>query len=454
LSDAHRGAYDFQAFYCAGASLRLHADPYRTEPLEACEHRQTDGTYAALPPGVVVPAPVPPYDLAVFAMFSLVPFAPAKSLWGALLAIATLCALAGTVKVTRAPAGVVFIAFTASLILCSFAFGQLFAIYAAACAGAALFAQRGAWTLAGLAAAATMIEPHLGLPVCACVAITHRKALWSVVGSFAVLAALSLLVSGLPQTLEYVTTVLPLHALSELTSDAQLSLTAVLHAFGAPDTIALRLGTISYVAAAAAGVQLGRILAVRLRDDAFVVFTPAAFVLIGGTYIHATEMFAAIPLTLLLLMRVPRYRVPLCVALVLLSVPWFTALNGGAPAFAGIAAIVVFYEVWQLAGKRAGIAACAAVLAGAVVFYAPAFYAHANQAMQLVPAPPNAVYPQASWRALTQRVLSTGLPITWILRAGSWAGLVTLAFVATALTRPARLLRRRLAVARSTPFVR
>lgn len=424
LGDPHRGAYDFQAFYCAGAALRQHADPYRTEPLRSCEHAQTDGTYAALPPGVALPAPQPPYDLALFALFSLLPFAAAKAAWGAVLGLSTALAIVAVTKVARASAMTVFMAFAVSLILPSFAFGQLFAVYAAACALAALFAERGNWSLAGIAGAASLVEPHLGLPVCAALAFSNARARFSVCCGAGVLVATSLLVAGWRHTAEYITIVLPLHALSEINSDAQLSMTAVLHSLGAPESAALRWGVVSYVAAAAIGVWIGALLAARTRDAAFAIAAPAAFAVMGGTFIHATEMVAAIPLALLLL-RENVHRAAL-EALVLLSVPWFTVLDGGTPlAFAVLSAAVIFYELWKAGGVRPlrtlAICACAAVVLVAAASTVSYGAAHA------IAVPASAPFPQATWRVLTDRTLATGLPATWVLRAASWAGLLILA---------------------------
>lgn len=432
-SDAHRGAYDFQAFYCAGHALREHADPYRAQPLGACEHRLTDGTYAALPPGVALPAPQPPYDIVLFSLLAMLPFLAAKAVWGAILGVAIAIAIAGLARVTRAPPGVVFIALAASLILPALAFGQIIAVFAAACCTAAFFAQRGNWRMAGLAASISLIEPHLGLPVCLALALWNRSARAAVIAGALVLAAVSLFAAGWRESIEYVATVLPLHARSELGSDAQLSLSAVLHALGLSDAQALRWGTISSVASTVLGVRLARTLAVRLRDDAFLVAVPLAFSVIGGTFIHATEMFAAIPLALLFVMRVRHCRPLSLTALVLLSVPWFTVLEGGTPfAFPAVAAIVIFYLVWRMREGRVPVAVALAACAWFALTCAPQVNAiavhHFGSARALGAL--SAVYPQAGWQALNERTLSSGTAMTWILRAASWAGLLAIAAAA------------------------
>lgn len=423
LSDAHRGAYDFQAFYCAGTVLREHGDPYRTQPLRSCEHEHTDGTYAALPPGVALPAPQPAYDLAVFALLSLLPFAAAKALWGAVLGSASAIAIAAAARMSGVSPAAAFMAFAASLILPSFAFGQLFALYAAACCVAALLAQRGAWTLAGIAAAGTLVEPHLGLPLCAALAIYNARARYALLIAASTLVAIALLAAR-GNVVEYALATLPLHALSEIHSDAQLSLTAVAHALGATEMVSLRLGVLSYVIAGAAGIGIGVRLAARTGNAAFVIAVPAALAAAGGTFIHATELLCAVPLALLLI-RVARVRLVGCIALVLVSVPWFTVLDGGMPlAFAVTAAAVVFFELWQLGGVRMAYACACALFACALLLAAPSWFSHAPAADRASSPRIAALYPQASWRALTDERLSGGTPITWVLRAGSWCGLL------------------------------
>lgn len=419
--------------------LREHGDPYRTEPLRSCEHEHTDGTYAALPPDVALPAPQPPYDIAFFALLSFLPFAAAKALWGALLGVASAIAIAAAARMSGvSPAGA-FMAFAASLILPSFAFGQLFAVYAAACCLAALLAQRGAWTLAGIAAAGTLVEPHLGLPLCAALAIYNARARNALLIACSALAAIALLAAR-GNLVEYAVATLPLHALSEIHSDAQLSVTAVAHALGTPEMLALRLGGLSYVIAGAAGVGIGVRLAARTRNDAFVIAAPAAFASFGGTFIHATELLCAVPLALLLV-RVARVRFTACIALVLVSVPWFTVLDGGMPlAFAATAAAVVFYELWQLGGVRVAYACACALFACALLLAAPSWFSHARAAHAGSSPRITAIYPQASWRALTDERLSGGAPIAWVLRAGSWCGLLLAGCAAFALAFPQRCL--------------
>ena len=58
LLNAHN---DFTAFYCAGKVVDAHADPYRVEPLRACERAAYETPSA--PAWEVTPAPFPGYVL-------------------------------------------------------------------------------------------------------------------------------------------------------------------------------------------------------------------------------------------------------------------------------------------------------------------------------------------------------------------------------------------------------
>lgn len=442
LSGAQRGAYDFQAFYCAGNALRLHEDPYRAQPLGSCEHRQTDGTYAALPRGVVLPAPQPGYDIAAFALLSRLPFAQAKAVWGALLGAALAIVVVCTLAFTRASLITVLMAFGASLAMPSLAFGEFFAFYAAAACAAALFAQQGRWALAGTAAAATLAEPHLGIPICIALAIWNRAARVWIVVCAAALVTLSAAALGWAQNVEYVTKVLPFHALAEIASDAQLSFAAVLYASHVPEAPALRLALLSYAGCAALGIYAARILAQRFSNGAFLVAAPAAFAIIGGSFVHVTEVFAAIPLALLVLTGAPlRYRWAALTALVLLAVPWYTVLEGGdRTALTVLCALVAFSLVWENTARRAIPAAAAALLTFAALYYAPEWYAYAQgagaphiSAIRIDPA-----YAQASWQAWIERDLSGSSAPTWALRAASWTGLLLLAALSGGIVSPLR----------------
>src|ERR1700688_3993719 len=73
--------YDYRAFACAGAIVGTGGDPYRAEPVRTCEHRRgllagrSDLTLLA------VPAPLPGYALAPFALLGRLPDGLGAALW-------------------------------------------------------------------------------------------------------------------------------------------------------------------------------------------------------------------------------------------------------------------------------------------------------------------------------------------------------------------------------------
>jgi hypothetical protein len=101
-------------------------------------------------------------------------------------------------------------------------------------------------------------------------------------------------------------------------------LSALLAAYGVAPPLAVALGTASYLTMFALALALAPRVARGLDDPAALLFVPAAFVLLGGAYVHAHQMAFALPLALLLLGRVPRVRALAAVALLALAIPWET----------------------------------------------------------------------------------------------------------------------------------
>ena len=104
-------------------------------------------------------------------------------------------------------------------------------------------------------------------------------------GTMAGLGVLSLVVAGWHMNLEYVRSVLPVHAFSELGIGIQYSFAAVLFAARVPDALALHLASLQYVLFAGAGVFLARAISDRSGRPALVLF-PAACAVVGA-HVHA-----------------------------------------------------------------------------------------------------------------------------------------------------------------------
>lgn len=314
--------YDFPDFYCAGVALDRGADAYRYEPLHRCEHSVNSSEAFRADPGRVVPAPQPPYDFPPFMLAARLNFRIARvidavaivgamiaSVWGLALVVAPLDAAALALAL---PAGYVLLNA-----------GQIvpFAVTALVFCGVAL--ARRYDRLAGTFAALTLIEPHLGLPVCIATLCWLPRSRLSLLASVLVLATTGALIVGPAGISEYVVRVLPQHAASEIGYPYQYSLTYLLRMLGSPDAPALIGGDISYAAMLVLGVWLGGRVSRRLHRPELIAYVPGACSVVAGPFVHMVDLAFAIPATLAFAMTLQgRARNVAAVALCLLAVPW------------------------------------------------------------------------------------------------------------------------------------
>ncbi|MGC1379930.1 MAG: hypothetical protein WA814_02760, partial [Candidatus Baltobacteraceae bacterium] len=161
-----RQLYDFQDFYCAGAALDARADPYLYEPLHSCEHAVNRTPAYRADPAFAVPAPLPPYDFPPFMALARLSFPAARAIYAIAILAALLACIYG-LGLLGIPLDVAALAlfFPAGYLL--LAAGQVvpFALVALVLCGVAL--ARGRDLAGGILAALALIEPHLGLPICA-----------------------------------------------------------------------------------------------------------------------------------------------------------------------------------------------------------------------------------------------------------------------------------------------
>ncbi len=426
-------ALDFRAFYCAGASLDGHADPYKVRSLHRCELVETDRQFVSHVGSAALPAPFPGYDLALFGVLASLPYGIAKGLWGAILGLAVGVAILALIRLFPRWPILIICAISTMLIGPSLALGQIVPVYMAAACCSMLLVREKQYAMAAVAAVATMVEPHLGLPICLSLAVWLAKTRLPLAIGLAVLCLLSLFVLGIAGNIEYVAVVLPLHALSELTSDGQLSLSVILHALGFSDARALAGGTVSYVVMVVLGIAFARTAARRFSDDAFLIAVPAAAAVVGGSFLHSTDIVAAVPLVLLLLVHAPAHRTVFTIALVLLATPWWAAFDDSralGPWFA-FSAIAAFYIVWQLNGKRVLIATGCAIIVAVTLFALSGSY---NAARATFMAGRHSIsigidpqYPQASWAQVNREAFSTESLPAWLIRTPTWAALLLIA---------------------------
>jgi hypothetical protein len=415
---------DFRAFYCAARVTSQGANPYLAQPLRTCEIAIGRNLFFRKNPGVTIPAPLPGYVLAALVPLGALPFVIAATFWAMLL----LCACGACIVTLSRFAGiewpVALGVFALSLCTISLPFGEVVPLALACICVAAYFAWRNRWRTAALFAAGAMIEPHLGLPVCIALAVWAPPTRLPLVLSFGVLAIGSLAVLGPATNFEYFTSVLPAHALSEAGRDTQYSLTAVLFSLGTPEGVALRMGLFWYGAMLVLGTFVAGLIARRTGNNAFFVCMPPAFAVFGGSFIHVTQIAAALPAAVLLISseREERYRLA-TIALLLLAVPWAWAIS---PALIIAPLFPVGFLAWHYWNGNARVALLAALAAGVLLWGlvqlagdAPGVAAHARTL---------AIDPrlaEATWSNFTQKS-STNPFAAWMLRVPTWAGLLLL----------------------------
>ncbi len=291
--------FDYDAFYCGGR-VTGHGDPYELEPLATCER-------TLVKPALVLPVPLPPYDLAALHLQALPNERRARFIWIGLLLASIIAAAAFLQPVVGMPWPVLVGAVLLGNGRDELPLGQIVPFVLVGIAGAAYFLERGKASIAGVFALVTLVEPHLGVPVIlGCVIFIPRARVAIGVGVVA-LAALSLRVAGVAGCLDYVRRVLPFHALAEAPFVYQFSMTYLLTMLHVPEHLAIGAGTLTFVAMLVAGLVVAGRLARKSGSTSFIALVPPAFVLLGGTFIKQQQLIVAIPLCFALL-RLARAR--------------------------------------------------------------------------------------------------------------------------------------------------
>jgi uncharacterized membrane protein YhaH (DUF805 family) len=224
---------------------------------------------------------------------------------------------------------------------------------------------------------------------------------------------------------------LPLQAAAQVAYPEQFSLAHALSYAGLPARAALAAGALSTLVLLVLSVGLAWRL--RERNAAFAVYLPAAGALIGGTYVHLTQIALAVPAALLTFRAADsaRVRALAASALVLLAVPWpypatFKQLL---PA----ALLVVGLLVWYVSAGSVRRTLGAAALCWLMLL-----------SIESVPTgpPPIIVVARAAAGELatipaaeSTRAPQTPEPLRFAVKLATWAGLLALLLSAAALAR-------------------
>ena len=310
---------DFRAFYCASRALSEHADPYRIHPATECQ-RDAARTFEvdATP---LIPAPLPPHALLAFEPLARLPFRIASPAWFAVLFIAFVATVVLASRLANVPPIVAFITLFASDFIVSFTVGQPGPILVLSIVVLAIGLQRRSNTLIVGSSLVLSIEPHIALPIFLAVLAFDRHSRLSLFACLCAIAALDV-ACGVSLVSEYIFTVIPLHAISEIAAYKQFSLTSALWAAGVPISHSIEIGNASYVLTTVAALILTFRAIQRTKDSSYIALIPAACSVFAGPYIHLYQIAIALPLALML----PRgpstiHRIVAVAAVVFLSIP-------------------------------------------------------------------------------------------------------------------------------------
>lgn len=427
--------YDFADFYCAGTALDKGADPYRYEPLHTCEHRVNASDAYRGDPSRVVPAPLPPYDLPPLALMARLNFVTARTLGATFIVLAVATAVAG-LALAGVPVEVAALALLLPAGFVLLAAGQVvpFALTALVFTGLGL--ARGRSPLAGIFAGLTLVEPHLGLPVCAALFCWVPRARIALVATVTALAGIGVLTVGVARIGEYFANVLPGQAAAEASYAYQYSLTYLLRMAGLPASAALLAGEISYAVMLICGVWSGGRAAEALRRPELIAFVPGAFSVIAGPYVHMVDLPFAVPAALVFASALRgRPRQVAVTALVLLAIPWIPVWIAKK-----LFLTTLFVVAVLLTRLRAGVAFSIAIFSGvAVVVY----LLELSPPAALTAITPGTFRPadfaQSAWAAYVAALGSQSF--TWLaVKVPTWAALCAVAGVALAAARAPRKL--------------
>jgi hypothetical protein len=320
-----RVTYDLPDFYCAGSVLNAGGNPYLYGPLRACEHRVDRTPSFQANDSIAIPAPQPPYDFPAFMALARWSYPTARTVYVIAVVLAILLT-ALLLSRLNLPLDVALLALALSGGYHELEAGQIvpFVVLFLALTGWLLARRHDA--LAGVAAALTIAEPHLGAGVVLSILLFVPRARLSVLATGLFLAITGLTVAGPSTFLLYLTRVLSAQAAAEVRFPPQYSLTYALHAFGVGDATALAVGMLSFIILLAAGIALAPALAHRLHRRELLVFFPAAAAVMAGAYVHVVELPFAIPAALILAVSAPgKWRSVCAISLALLSIPWILA---------------------------------------------------------------------------------------------------------------------------------
>jgi hypothetical protein len=423
--------FDYRAFWCGGHALAQGLDPYRTASLLSCEQIAMPFHLASAQHGVVIPAPLPGYALALFVPLALLPYPVASLLWMVVLIGCSAECVILCARVTGANPLLCAWTFVVPAVMLWIPYGELAVVSLFGALVSAYGLSRSRYALCALGACIAAIEPHIALGAWISLILWERHARLPLIVGGSALAALWLS-TGLHRAVEYLTQVLPVHALAEVARGNQYSATWIAHLAGLDAHWSVRTGLICYAIMTAGGVALAGRLNSRTGAPGWLVLLPLAACATGGSFVHEVQVTAALPFAVLFFQTAPgRARATAAAIVIALALPWYQVL--WMPIVIVLVVICAFTIGTYAIDRRYGLYAAAA--AGALcicllhleVQHVVIAASHAIPRELASPSPLASVpWGRASWReesAITAALVAEK-GITWLALIAAFTGAV------------------------------
>jgi hypothetical protein len=270
-----------------------------------------------------------------------------------------------------------------------------------------------------------MIEPHLGVPIAGAVFLWGGGFRVIAIATSVSLGAISLAVMPAPWILDYLLRVLPAHALSEANNQDQFGSLYAAHVLGVPVSTSLVIAKLNYVAMLVAGVAVAP-FASRAFGKGMIAFAPVTFVLLGGPFLHVTQVAAALPAALLVAGRSPSRAARAGIAL--LTIPWLNFVtNVTILPLAASALFVVLKRMCKL-GRVSSIAftsvAILVEIAGALII---AHGPHPRPPRYGVVGPMS--LPEVTWKAVIDTQQHSHVALALVAKLPSLIGIIAVVSV-------------------------
>ena len=188
-----------------------------------------------------------------------------------------------------------------------------------------------------------------------------------------------------------------------------------------------------------AGTIVAGLLARETQNRAFLACVPPAFSVLGGAFVHVTEIAVAVPATILMLGYAKgMWRTVAVLALLLLAVPWRIVVS---PAGVLVPIFPVGYLAWRYSNGSFRTALWAVLAAEVLFLGVDSAYVSAagHHHAVLTGSPIDSSLPEASWGQFTRTSWAPNMG-SWLVRIPTWTGQLLLVAALTSGAIASRLL--------------